>query len=115
MRTGGSGRRHALRRPQHPTETDEQFFPSRFRIAATVLAVPGGGLAGGGVPAVAAQPCLPRPVPGRLGRAGGRDLPLAADRTTHLALQASQDRLPSQAIRGVIATDFGPEIEPGST
>ena len=40
-------------------------------------------------------------------------MPLAADRTTHLALQASQDRLPSQANRGVIATEFGPEIEPG--
>ena len=45
--------------------------------------------------------------------ASGRALPLAADRTTHLALQASQDRLPAQAIRGVIATEFGPEIEPG--
>ena len=31
----------------HPTEADEQFFPRRLRIAATVLAVPGGGLAGG--------------------------------------------------------------------
>ena len=40
-------------------------------------------------------------------------MPLAADRTTHLALQASQDRLPSQAILGVFATEFGPEIEPG--
>ena len=44
---------------------------------------------------------------------GWRDLPLASDRTTHLALQASQDRLPAQAIRGVIASEFGPEIEPG--
>ena len=40
LRTGGPGRRHALRRPGHPTETDEQFFPRRFRIAATVLAAP---------------------------------------------------------------------------
>ena len=99
--------------PVHPTEIDEQFFPRRFRIAATVLAAPGGRLAGG------AYRLLPLGLvfhdPFRVGsaRAGGRALPLAADRTTHLALQASQDRLPAQAIRGVFASEFGPEIEPG--
>jgi len=46
-------------------------------------------------------------------RAGGRALPLAADRTTHVALQASQGRIPAQVIRGLIAGDFGPEVEPG--
>jgi hypothetical protein len=97
----------------HPTNTDELFFPSRLRIAATVLAAPGGGLAGG---AYRTSPLgLVFHDPFRVGsaRAGGRSLPLASDRTTHLALQASQDRLWSQAIRGVIATEFGPEIEPG--
>ena len=99
--------------PVHPTETDEQFFPRRLRIAATVLAAPGGGLAGG---AYRLSPLgLVFHDPFRVGsaRAGGRALPLAADRTTHLALQASQDRLPAQAIRGVFASEFGPEIEPG--
>ena len=97
----------------HPTDTDEPFFPSRLRIAATVLAAPGGGLEG------ATYRLSPLGLvfhdPFRVGSAwaGGRALPLAADRTTQLALQASQDRLPSQAIRGVIATEFGPEIEPG--
>jgi len=98
---------------QQPIETDEQFFPTRFRIAATVLAAPGGGLAGG---AYRTSPLgLVFHDPFRVGSAwaGGREMPLAADRTTHLALQASQDRLLSQAIRGVIATEFGPEIEPG--
>jgi len=38
---------------------------------------------------------------------------LAADRTTHVALQASQGRIPAQVIRGLIAGDFGPEVEPG--
>ena len=97
----------------HPTETDEQFFPRRLRVAATVLAVPGGGLAGG---AYRLSPLgLAFHDPFRVGsvRAGGRALPLAADRTTHLALQASQGRLPAQAIRGVFATEFGPEVEPG--
>jgi hypothetical protein len=99
--------------PVHPTEPDEKFFPRRLRIAATVLAVPGGGLAGG---AYRLSPLsLVFHDPFRVGSAwaGGRALSLAADRTTHLALQASQDRLPAQAIRGVIATEFGPEIEPG--
>jgi hypothetical protein len=97
----------------HPTETDELFFPGRFRIAATVLAAPGGGLE------AAAYRLSPLGLvfhdPFRVGSAwaGGRALPLAADRTTQLALQASQDRLRLQAIRGVIATEFGPEIDPG--
>ena len=97
----------------HPTETDEQFFPGRFRIAATVLAVPGGGLEG------AAYRLLPLGLvfhdPFRVDSDGaaGRALPLAADRTTHLALQASQDGLQLEAIRGVFATEFGPEIEKG--
>jgi hypothetical protein len=46
-------------------------------------------------------------------RAGGRALPLAADRTTPLALHASQGRIPAQVIRGLIAGDFGPEVELG--
>ncbi len=98
---------------QHPIETDEQFFPTRFRIAATVLAAPGGGLAGGSYRLSSLGLVFHDPFRVDSCWAGGRDMPLAADRTTHLALQASQDRLPAQAIRGVIATEFGPEIEPG--
>ncbi len=97
----------------HPTETDERFFPTRFRIAATVLAAPGGGLAGGAYRLSPLELVFYDPFRGDSALAGGRALPLAADRTTHLALQASQERLPSQAIRGVIASEFGPEIEPG--
>jgi hypothetical protein len=97
----------------HPTETDELFFPNRLRIAATVLAAPSGGLAGG------AYRMLPLGLvfhdPFRVGSActAGGALPLAADRTTQLALQASQNRLLLQGIRGVLAMDFGPEIQPG--
>ena len=97
----------------HPTETDEQFFPSRFRIAATVLAVPGGGLAGAAYRLSPLGLVFHDPFRVDSARAGARALPLAADRTTHLALQASQDRFPAQAIRGVIGSEFGPEIEPG--
>ncbi len=98
---------------QQPIETDEQFFPSRLRIAATVLAAPGGGLAGGAYRLSPLSLFFHDPFRVDSTLAGGRALPLAADRTTQLALQASQDRLPVQAIRGVIATEFGPEIEPG--
>jgi len=97
----------------HPTETDEQFFPTRFRIAATVLAAPGGGLAGGAYRLSPLSLVFHDPFRVDSAVAGGRDLPLAADRTTHLALQASQDRLASQAILGVFASEFGPEIEKG--
>ena len=97
----------------HPTETDEQFFPGRFRIAATVLAAPGGVLAGAAYRLSSLGLVFHDPFRVDSAWAGGRALPLATDRTTHLALQASQDRLQSQAIRGVIATEFGPEIERG--
>jgi hypothetical protein len=97
----------------HPAEADEQFFPRRLRVAATVLAAPGSGLAAGGYRLSTLTLTFHDPF--RVGsfRAGGRALPLAADRTTHLALQASQGRIPAQAIRGVLAGDFGPEVEPG--
>jgi hypothetical protein len=98
---------------EHPTEVDELFFPHRFRIAATVLAAPGGGLAGGAYRLAPLGLIFHDPFQVGSTCAGGRALPLAADRTTQLALQASQDRLPSQAILGVFATEFGPEIEPG--
>jgi hypothetical protein len=97
----------------HPTETDEQFFPRRLRIAATVLAVPGGGLGGGAYRLSTLTLAFYDPF--RVGsfQAGGRAVPLAADRTTHLALQASQGRISAQAVLGVIASEFGPEVEPG--
>jgi pimeloyl-ACP methyl ester carboxylesterase len=98
---------------EHPTEIDEQFFPHRFRIAATVLAAPGGGLIGGAYRQAPLGLIFHDPFQVGSTWAGGRPLPLAADRTTQLALQATQDRLPSQAILGVLATEFGPEIEPG--
>jgi pimeloyl-ACP methyl ester carboxylesterase len=97
----------------HPTETDEQFFPHRLRIAASVLAVPGGGLAG------AAYRLTPLSLayynPFRFGsvQVGARAFSLEADRTTQLALQASQGRLRAQAVLGVISSEFGPEVEPG--
>jgi pimeloyl-ACP methyl ester carboxylesterase len=97
----------------HPTEADEQFFPRRLRVAATVLAVPGGGLAGG---AYRLSPLgLAFHDPFRVGtvRVGARAFPLAADRTTQLALQASQGRIAAQTALGVIASEFGPEVEPG--
>jgi hypothetical protein len=97
----------------HPTEADERFFPHRFRIAATVLAAPGGGLAGGAYRLAPLGLLFHDPF--RVGsvRAGARVIPLAAARTTHLALQASQDQLPAQVILGVLAAEFGPEVEPG--
>jgi pimeloyl-ACP methyl ester carboxylesterase len=96
-----------------PTEADESFFPPRFRIAATALAVPGGGLAGGAYRLSTLTLAFYDPF--RVGslRAGGRDLPLASDRTTHLALQASQGRLPAQAMRGLFTGELGPDVEPG--
>jgi hypothetical protein len=97
----------------HPTETDEQFFPGRFRIGATVLAVAGGGLAGGAYRLSTLGLVFQDPFRVDSAWVGGCALPLAADRTTHLALQASQDRLPAQAIRGVFTSEFGPEIDPG--
>jgi hypothetical protein len=97
----------------HPTEVDKQFFPRRLRVAATVLAIPGGGLAGGAYRL--APLVLAYHDPFRAGSVlvGARTFPLAADRTTQLALQASQGRIAAQAALGVINSEFGPEVEPG--
>jgi hypothetical protein len=97
----------------HPTETDEQFFPRRLRVAATVLAVPGGGLAGGAYRLSTLGLAFHDPFRVGSARVGARAFPLAADRTTQLAFQASQDRLMAQAVLGVIYSEFGPEIELG--
>src|SRR5262249_55223404 len=61
----------------HPAEIDERFFPRRLRVAATVLAIPGGGLASGAYRL--APLCLAYHDPFRVGLAqvGARELPLA--------------------------------------
>jgi hypothetical protein len=97
----------------HPTEVDEQFFPRRLRIAATVLAVPGGGLSGAAYRLSPLGLAYRDPFRVSSVRVGVRTLPLAADRTTQLALQASQARIAGQAVLGVINSEFGPEVEPG--
>jgi pimeloyl-ACP methyl ester carboxylesterase len=97
----------------HPAGADEQFFPRRLRVAATVLAVPGGGLAGR---SYRLSPLgLACHDPFRVGstQVGAHALPLATDRTTQLALQASQDQLAVQAALGMFASDFSPELQPG--
>lgn len=98
---------------RHPTETDEQFFPRQLRVAATVLAVPGGGLAGGAYRLSPLGLAFHDPFRVDSVRVGARAFPLAADRTTQLALQATQGRLAAQAVLGVINAEFGPEVEPG--
>jgi hypothetical protein len=96
-----------------PTELDEQFFPPKLRVAATVLAVPGGGLAGAVYRLAPLGLVFHDPFRFGSARVGGRALPLAADRSAQLALQATQERLPAQAIRGVLGSEFGPEVEAG--
>jgi hypothetical protein len=97
----------------HPTETDEPFFPRRLRIAATVLAVPGGGLPGGAYRLAPLGLAFRDPFEAGSTWIGARPLALATDRTTQLALQASQGQLEVQAVLGVIASEFGPEVDPG--
>jgi pimeloyl-ACP methyl ester carboxylesterase len=98
---------------QHPTETDEQFYPRQLRIAATVLAAPGGGLAGGAYRLLPLSLVFYDPFQVDSVQVGGHALALAVDRTAQLALQLSQEQLIPQTIRGLFATEFGPEVEPG--
>jgi pimeloyl-ACP methyl ester carboxylesterase len=78
-----------------------------------VLAAPEGGLAG------AAYRLAPLGLafhdPFQVGSVpfGARVVSLAADRSTHLALLASQERFSAEAIQGVIAGAFTGQVEPG--
>ncbi len=97
----------------HPTEVDEQFFPHQLRIAATVLAVPGGGLAGG---AYRLSPLgLAYHDPFRFGSARVGAMPSRWRPTARPSSRCRRrsDLIAAQAVRGVLASDFGPEIEPG--
>ncbi len=96
-----------------PAETDERFFPAQLRIAATVVASPGGGLEGAAYRRLPLGLVFHDPFQVSSARVGGRTLTLATDRTAQLAMQASQDRLRTEAIRGVLTTEFDARIEPG--
>lgn len=98
---------------QHPSGADEQFYPRQLRIAATMVAVPGGGLGSSAYRLSPLSLILHDPFRADAVMAGGRALALAADRTAQLALQVSQVQMESQTLRGVFATEFGPEVEPG--
>lgn len=97
----------------HPTDRDEVFYPPKLRIPATALAAPCGGIAG------AAYRCAPLRLVFHDAfsiaslRLGAGETPLATDRSTHLAMLASQERFSAQAIQGVLAGEFTPEVEPG--
>jgi pimeloyl-ACP methyl ester carboxylesterase len=98
---------------RHPGETDESFFPPQLRVAATVLAVPRGGWAGGEYRRAPLGLSFVDPLRVSSARVGGRCFPLAADTTTQLALQASQRRFAAQALLGMIASEFAPDVDPG--
>jgi len=105
------GDRHVDR--DRPSDADERFFPPRLRVAATALASSGGGLAGGAYRSAPLTLTFHDPFQVAAVRVGERSLPLAADRTTHLAAQASQGVIQSQIASGLFGGDFGQQVKPG--
>jgi pimeloyl-ACP methyl ester carboxylesterase len=97
----------------NPSEPSEAYFAARLRVAATVAAVPGGGLAGGAWRTLPLALVFHDPSCTRTVAAGRRVLPMAFDTTTALAVQASQPLLSASTFAGLFISDFQSGMEPG--
>ena len=103
----------ALRRPEPPDRDGRAVLPASAPDRGDRAGRARRRAGRRGLPAVAARPGLPRPVPGRLGL-GRRACPAAGGRPHDPAGVAGvAGPVPAQAIRGLFATEFGPEVEPG--
>src|SRR5262249_23843137 len=89
------------------------FFPRKLRVAASVLAIPGGGLAGGAYRRAPLRPAYPHPFPVGVGPGGARGVPPANDPTPPPALPAPEGPPAAPAMLGVLNSEFGPTVEPG--
>jgi hypothetical protein len=98
---------------KNPTEPSEAYFAPRLRVAATVVAVPGGGLADQAWRTMPLTLVFHDPFRTRTVSPGRRLLPMAFDTTTALAVQASQPLLAASTLSGLLVSDFLGDMEPG--
>jgi len=83
-----------------------QFFPREMRVGATAVLTPAGGLLGGEWRRSPAMLCLLDPFRDRSYVVGQREIVLASDRTTPLAVQITRGHLATLEWTGLFESDF---------
>ena len=106
---------HRTVEPAGSPDPLDRFHPRELRLAATAVVAPGpGGLLGRAWRRQAATLALFDPFDDRALRLGDREVPLAGDRTTPLALQVAKGSLPTLEFMGLFDSDFRrPGVEAG--
>ncbi len=105
---------HRRVEPTASPDSLDHFHPRELRSAATAVVVPSGGLAGGDWRRNPATLSLFDPFLDRTIRLGDRELSLAGDRTTPLAVQVAEGSLPTLEMTGLFDSDFRrPGVEAG--
>lgn len=94
-------------------DVQDQYLPIHLRAVTTAMVVPGGGLAGGAWRNTPASLTLYDPFEVRSVRVGSKDVILASDRTTPLALQVADRNLRMLEISGLLQSQFRDGIEAG--
>ena len=97
----------------NPREPSEAYFPPKFRVSATVVAVPGGNLTDGTWRAAPLTLVFHDPFAARRIAIGRNVLPLAFDTSTPLAIQVSQPIISASTLAGLFVSDFQTGINPG--
>ncbi|WP_435005233.1 esterase/lipase family protein [Tundrisphaera lichenicola] len=97
----------------NPTESNEAYYPLRLRVGATVVAEPGGSLLDGSWRTAPLTLVFHDPFLARSVTAGQQTLPMAYDRTTPLAVQASQKIISASTLAGLFVSDLQTGIDPG--
>jgi pimeloyl-ACP methyl ester carboxylesterase len=116
-REGGLGVPLVAHRRVDPSSSPDpldRFHPHELRLATTAVVSPVGGLKDRAWRRNPATLALLDPFVDRSIRLGGRELPLAADTTSPLAIQVSRGQLPSLEFTGLFDSDFRqPGVEAG--
>jgi pimeloyl-ACP methyl ester carboxylesterase len=100
--------------PSSSPDPLDRFHPRELRLGATAVVSPVGGLRDRAWRCQPATLALLDPFVDRSIVLGGREVPLAADRTSPLAIQVSQGHLPTMEFTGLFDSDFRrPGVEAG--
>ena len=116
-RNGGLGTALIAHRRVEPNESPDPldcFHPREQRLSATAVMMPSGSLEDMDWRRSPATLSLRDPFIDKAVHLGDRDVPLAGDRTTPMAVQVSQGRLPTLEFTGLFDSDFKqPGVEAG--
>lgn len=105
---------HRTVKPSESPDPLDRFHPLELRLASTAVVNPGGGLKDSEWRRAPVTMSLLDPFHDGSVRLAGRELPLAGDRTTPLAFQIADGKLPALEWAGLLDSDFRrPGVEAG--